>query len=331
MSLTPRLDKLERNILINGGFDFWQRGGASTPVNTSTSLVYSAPDRWRVQHTGTFNGTPNVRRQASFPNNGIAYSLRHDFRRNGTAATLTYEQRIESVNCRVVVQEGFASFSMYVNAPIAGDIRLTVLNATALDNHTSQTTLYQNTKAVTAASWNLLEWAAIPVGAGGLNGVAVRIEYILASGTDGADQSFLMTGAMFNVGNVNSTFSRAGTTYDKELYFCQRYYEKSYDIDVAVGTSATTHNLTSGAALNGGIMWGNSVIFATDKRVSPTIGFYTYNGTANQWHYGSLGASETPTANIIAEGTSTKQFKTRITSGASGNSMYGNWTADAEI
>src|SRR5882724_130973 len=111
MSLTPRADRQERNLLINGGFATWQRAGATAAVNTTTSLTYAGPDRWKVMHTGTFTGTPNVIRDTTIPNNSFPYSLKHTFQRNASAATLTYEQRVESFLSAEVSTLGSASLS----------------------------------------------------------------------------------------------------------------------------------------------------------------------------------------------------------------------------
>lgn len=48
MSLTPRLDRIDRNYIINGALDFWQRD-----TSFSSGGQYTA-DRWR-SNVGTLN------------------------------------------------------------------------------------------------------------------------------------------------------------------------------------------------------------------------------------------------------------------------------------
>ena len=66
MSLTPRLDRLDKNYIINGNFDFWQRG-----TSTSTSGVYLA-DRFRTSLSG---GSYVVSRSTDVPNSNSQFSL----------------------------------------------------------------------------------------------------------------------------------------------------------------------------------------------------------------------------------------------------------------
>jgi hypothetical protein len=76
-----------RNKVINGGFDFWQRG---TTVTTPTTLGYTA-DRWRVAYNGTI-GTFTVSAQAftagqtAVPGNPTRF-LRWDHTVAGSAST----------------------------------------------------------------------------------------------------------------------------------------------------------------------------------------------------------------------------------------------------
>jgi hypothetical protein len=66
-SKTPRIDSLEgaRNQIINGDFDFWQRG-TSTAFTTNGNYL---ADRWQNQRSNTYGGTftVTVSRQADAP------------------------------------------------------------------------------------------------------------------------------------------------------------------------------------------------------------------------------------------------------------------------
>lgn len=52
-ALTPRLDRLEKNVIINGNFDVWQRGSSFTGV--TGNALYSA-DRWNVTRGASVTG-----------------------------------------------------------------------------------------------------------------------------------------------------------------------------------------------------------------------------------------------------------------------------------
>lgn len=223
MSLTPRLDKLEKNYLLNGMFDLWQRGAG--PINSTTSLVYRAMDMWRVQHTGTFTGTPNVRQSTTVPSIDTSYSLRHDFRRNASTATLTYEQRIEADQAVESASAGFGSVSLMINPPVAGTVQITVKYATVKDNHTSQTNLAQSTLIpVTVSGWQEVKFENFVIDSNAAKGLAINIQYVSASGTDGSDVSMFMTKVSFSATKQAVAFSRAARNYEEELQLCYRYY-----------------------------------------------------------------------------------------------------------
>ncbi len=68
-----------RNVLINGGFDVWQR---ATSVTGATSSGYSSADRW--QHNGS-GGTLSISRQAlTVGQTSVPRSLRYFMRLNAT-------------------------------------------------------------------------------------------------------------------------------------------------------------------------------------------------------------------------------------------------------
>lgn len=282
-TLAKRIDRLDKNYLMNGAFDFWQRGGVSGTINTSTSLVYQSADKWRMSHTGTFTGTPAIGRDPTAPDAAYPYVAKHTFRRNASAATLTYEQRIESNISSELAVAGFASFSIQSIPLVAGTIRLTILTPTVIDDHTSQTQNYQSSVAVTAGVWNDVMFPAIPMPAAANLGLAVRIEYILPSATDGSVQSFYWSRAMLNAGKQCSTFQRYGGSYDRELLGVQRYVEKSYDLDVNPGTNAaaggrqTTHQAVTGTGFVQ-VTFGLCVRKRLNSGITATV--YSQNGAS---------------------------------------------------
>lgn len=77
---TPRIDRLERNLIINGGFDIWQRN-TSFAGTAGGAQVYTA-DRW--QWAGGTTATAltisrlSVNGQANLPAN-IDFAVRHAF------------------------------------------------------------------------------------------------------------------------------------------------------------------------------------------------------------------------------------------------------------
>src|SRR5690348_2064259 len=71
-TLTPRVDKIDKNYLINGNFDFWQRI-AGSDLTVTTNRAYGA-DRWMLFPSITnANGAHMVR--AASTNAGSAFDV----------------------------------------------------------------------------------------------------------------------------------------------------------------------------------------------------------------------------------------------------------------
>lgn len=335
-TLADRIDRLEKNYLINGAFDFWQRGGVATSVATTTTSSYSAQDRWKVQHTGSFTGTPALSRDTTTPDTMVPFSMKHTFQRNASTAVLTYEQRCESYMIQELSTINFASFSVWVNAPVAGSLRLTLLTPTARDNHASQNQQYQSTVTIPSTSaWNLITFPAIAIPSAVQLGLAVRVEYVVASGTDGGVQSFWMTRAMFNPGKICSDYTRYAMFFDQEYLACMRYYEKSKDHDLdltgSVGQSGNgltgyRHIFTPTASAQ---VLRYSERFRVIKRTTPGVVVYSHDGTINKIRDDANGTN----VNNNINSTWNSGFQWEATMSASGTTVWFefNWTADAEI
>lgn len=280
MSLAPRLDRLDKNFLINGGFDYYQRGGVGASTNTAPTSLYVGPDRWRLMFAGSFTGTPNVIRSTTAPDNSVRYSNRWNFQRNASTGVLTYEQRIESMNCYEFFQAGKMSLSFAINstiAPVGAEVRMYILTTNVIDDFTSLTTNASKIVSITSANtWQNISFEDITTTSTMLNGVAVRIEIAYPSGTDASAQFVLLTKAMLNCGSTASTFSRFSRTIAEELLSCQRYYEKSYNVDI---TPATVDSSGAVADVSIGTGIGHvsiPIFFKAPKRLpgNYTITFY---------------------------------------------------------
>lgn len=334
MSITPRLDQIDFNYLINGGFRYWQRAGIASPVNTTTSFVYSAADRWLHRHTGTFTGTPNVQRtNASLPSNGLSqFALTHTFRRNAAAATMEHQQRIESIFSRKLVAAGKMSLSLFVNASLTtGSIRVRISYPTAVDNHASQTEFYNSglISVSSASTWQEIALENIDVNANCVNGMAVFIEYSLPSGTDGADQTIRLTQVSLNSGRKASNFAPSGGDAFSELLYCQRYFYKSYPIDTALNVDQGAGNtswLNGIWALSNG-SFSLSFDYIQRMRAVPTI--TTYNPRSGTGTARASNDAASTTANVLS--TSDTRVVISFPSAAGVTNYVFHIGADAEI
>jgi hypothetical protein len=89
---------------------------------------------------------------------------------------------------------------------------------------------------------------------------------------------FQITGAQLEVGTQPTPFEQRpiGT----ELALCQRYFETSYDLGTAPGTSTEAGAFYSGCSSNNALDSG-SVRFRVYKRAAPTMRTYSSNGANN--------------------------------------------------
>lgn len=180
------------------------------------------------------------------------------------------------------------------------------------------------------------------------NGIGIKVWFSLGagstySGTAGSWQSSLLvsaTGAVSVIGTLNATFQITGVQLEKgstatsfdyrpygtELALCQRYYEKSYDLNTVPGTADV-----AGCAYTISTSWNTAYfnnVFKVTKRTTPTFTAYSTNNGAT----GVASINNTSTNVAINAGNSigTNGYSFYI----SNNGNYGafaHWTASAEL
>jgi hypothetical protein len=144
--------------------------------------------------------------------------------------------------------------------------------------------------------------------------------------TNGA--TWYVTGVQLEKGSVATSFDYL--PYGTELMLCQRYYEKSYGIDVVPGS----FNVASNWNGVGGQAYPRAITeFKVDKRATPTLVIYADSdgttGNVNIWNNGTV--LKVVASNIFIttkfigpEGDYNITLSTRA-------SMYYNWTVSAEL
>ena len=140
------------------------------------------------------------------------------------------------------------------------------------------------------------------------------------------NNSFAITGIQLEVGERATPFEHR--SFGDELIRCQRYYEKSYDIDVAPGTAngdGTFHWQSNGA---GGSIASFPARFTVRKRAAPTIVVYNpENGNS-----GSLRCDNGTNQSGGSYNPGQTGFNFRTTLAATTDNRYvGHYTASAEL
>ena len=217
-------DAAGKNLIINGGFDIWQRG---TTFSSITSGTYSA-DRWWYGNSGASNYTVTRRTLSDLPN--FQYSVRLQRASGNTQTASQYFGNVfETVNSIPYAGKTVTlSYYAKVGANYSGG---TSLNAIVSSGTTVDVGLFSgpgSNTATTSIPALTTAWQKFTsTGTIFSNATQVCIFFVWApTGTAGADDWVEITGVQLEVGSVSTPFSRAGGNIQGELAACQRYFER---------------------------------------------------------------------------------------------------------
>ena len=143
-------------------------------------------------------------------------------------------------------------------------------------------------------------------------------------GTNGA--TWYITGVQLEVGSVATEFERR--PYGTELDLCKRYFEKSWNYEVAVGTAASYQGMMSASTGTSASNEMPGFKYSVQKRTSPTVTIYHIVTAATGSVYrASDGASIGVTPTHVGH---TGAGFMNLASGNS-NTYYWHYTASAEL
>jgi hypothetical protein len=300
-----------RNRIINGAMQIWQRGTSNTAISNNPTYL---ADRWYGFVSAVTTGE-QILQSSSVPTGLFQYSAAFG-RPNGNTNTnsIWFCQNIESINIYDLSSQTVTlSFYAKTGANYSGGA-MTVRLATG-------TTADQSSATFSAGPATGFTGYAAPIGTtqsltttwtrysftgtlgSGVLEAAVAFAFT-PTGTAGADDNIYITGVQLEAGSVTTPFERR--LIGQELTLCQRYFQKTYKIDVALGTTGAN---TGYVEWN----WGGLVSYATvsmflrtTMRTYPT--FQSYNvatGAAGGFVYynGSTSVNGTGTLNGFDLGT----------------------------
>lgn len=293
-----------KNLLINGGYDIWQRGVG--PVATG----YTA-DRWRI-----FVGVTDVQQYvwADGSNRPWKYGLR--VTRNVAGAAVV-EQRIESLDAADTVLKPL-TFSMQATQVATGfpdsfDITLSYANA---DDDFSSVTAIQTINVPTTGTQIDLEVNFDPMPTEARRGLSLAI-----GANVGVAADWVCSGCQLEVGTKRTQFER--TPVAETLALCKRYYQ---DTRRGVPSAPPTAYMAATTVR----AWGSGV-FPTVMRAIPEVIVYSYNETPGKISVAD--ASEDFAGNAIAIFASVQGFPSLSNDSALnvGTMYYFKYSADAEL
>ena len=340
-----------KNRIINGAMVIDQRNaGANVTPTTGTYTL----DRWRAYQNvaGKFTVQQSSTAPAGFTNSTLITST-SAYTASGTDLFL-FMQYIEGYN---VADLGWGTanaqtvtLSFWVRSSLTGTFGGALVNGAEDRNYPFTYTISSaNTfeyKTITIAGDTSGTWLKT-------NGLGMEVNFGIGagstySGTAGAwaaGAKFTATGATSVVGTNGATFYITGVQLEKgstatsfdyrpygtELALCQRYYEKTYDIETAPATNTTTGRMNYSASSEGNTNFITDINFKVTKRAAPTLTAYQTGGTAGSWTYEKSGASGTNAVTFDLIGQSHVRAYVSIGANWTACYVYGHWTASAEF
>ena len=327
-SLAGYLDFLpNRNRIINGAFDVWQRGGGGFVCTDGT---YTA-DQWRYAQTGA-GGTHTVTRvdqpTGSTLISGInpRYYLRLSNTVIGSATAQIIGQRIEDVRT-LAGQE--CTLSAWIKGTATGITAKAVQNFGTGGSPSSAVTTTLGTATPTTSWVRLHVHFTMPSLSGKTIGTAensfVEIQFDCGSSLGTLD----LWGVQLEQNTTQTAFERE--PIQQTIAKCQRYFEKTYDYQVAAGTASPVGAAIQGATSDAGSgchFWSN---YAVQKRDTPTLTFYRTSGTINIWDWERSGANGTILPTVVHSGNRGVGIKLNVGAAWVATTVYGHWVASAEL
>jgi hypothetical protein len=348
-----------QNFIINGNFDFAQRGTSFAAIPAATYHL----DRFRYDKSGAMVHT--ISQDTDVPTlaqSGVRsnFSLRLNLTTPDTSIASTdycvFEQIIEGSNW-ALLSEKPCTLSFWVKATLAGIYNVVLKNSGGDRSFVAEYTISNSN------TWQKIS-INVPAHVGGTwnysNGIGLRVQWILAvgsnyhgtagvwnnssllgsagsiNGVNTGATDFRIAQVMLNSGNEASSFALAGGTIGGELALCQRYYEKSYSQNTYPGSTSTAgaEEYAFGYSIGGTNAIGITVVYKVMKRAYATpVVYNTIAGASNSVDQltvaASLNRSGVATPGFI--GGTDKGFQLEVVVVASRSGVVFQWECSAEL
>lgn len=360
-----------RNRIINGDMRIDQRNvGSATAFDFLLNTSYFM-DRWEAQFYSNYSGEATFQQISTDAPPGFSNSMKISCSQitspQDANEQLYVEQQIEGQNLTGIEwynsTPSTLTLSFYVKSNLTGTFPLTIKlsdnnsshsssssrilplkyeinNANTWERKTVTFTLdtYSGTKIISNTfAMSIIFWfAAGSSRRGNTYNVWRTNSNAATSGLDNytfcnsTDNVFYLTGVQLEEGSVATPFEHR--PYGLELSLCQRYFEKSYNIEDTPGTSTYSGIHTNGGyysmpASNYGTRPHTS--YKITKRGSTTVKTYDSAGNLGKCNYPDTVTNQSFT--IIHSGQSGFSAETSTLSGGTDGRCYWQWTAESEL
>jgi hypothetical protein len=225
------------NVLINGGFDFFQRGTSSSVAGVTVA------DRWY----NALGGTTTFSQDTSVPTGaGVQYSYK--WTTGASSSFGQFYQALESATVKPLRSQSMI-FSFWVKTTgtaFVGTLAADAAYSTSTDAYASQTvgvTITGASGITPTGTWTKYSGTlTIPSDATGLK-IGLVPTSVQASGV-----VLYLAACQLELGSVSTTFKRAGGTIQGELAACQYYFQSLGGVSEQSLGSAFAYSTTGAAA-----------------------------------------------------------------------------------
>jgi VCBS repeat-containing protein len=255
-------------LLINGGFDVWQRGTSGF----TSGGIYTA-DRWRFDSSGS---TTAVAKETANPELGNVLSAS-----SNTVSNLV-SQYIENGGQYLYNKHHTVSFWVKADAPCVASLRIR--------NNTTATN-YEDFGYNVTTGWTKITYTFSPYT--GFSPTDV-VRLYLVNNTSVATKIYFAQ-VQLELGKVATPFEHR--SYGEELALCQRYFCKTYSDGTAIGTATSTGAIMSVAYGTISYASAGTWQFPVEMRAAPTVTLYS---TANANTTGKVTADSTDGAGVAS-------------------------------
>jgi len=318
-----------RNIVMNGGFDVWQRGTSVTEASNSYNNFTA--DRWSAYFAGTY-----TQQQTTLPNGDYVNYFRGVL---GTTSAnrININHFIENGNSIMSGKYVTVSFWLACDRPGSEvNVKLQTTSGTSFTSYTQIANEYIKTEQ----DWKKYEITFHCFNDLGNN--SARPHGLLEF--DGSDAQW-PNGSTFEIAQVQIEIGRVATpfehrSYGEELALCQRYFCTGFPLGATITNGQSVTGTNDG--VNGWVAFGNNVArsvyihYPVEMRASPSVTLYSVGGMANgKW--GIYDGSTWQAVGSTAIDATNKHFNVRENGSAftmgvgKAYLLKGQWTASAEL
>jgi hypothetical protein len=320
--------KPTRNYCINGQFDFFQR--RVPPIWNNEGNLYTA-DRWfRFKQTGGGAGVFTVIQDAGLGNGSRSIRIGRPSGSTDLNSTEIIQALESKDSLELSGKKVTFSFKIRKGANFSGSqVNFYIGYGTGTDEGVVATWTGQGTlngTAIPAASLSTTTYyqASMTVTLPAISQLRFDINYI-PTGTAGANDYIEITEVMVNQGDF-VPYVRAGYTYEQELKICQRYFEKSYNLDVNPLSASGPGTIRIIRPIGSS---GITVYYKVPKRATPLISIYNPNVALTGGIYRDNTASNIAGTSVSASGLNS--FIPDYPGVPAGESYSLHYIADAEL